>query len=482
MTFERMTGEKPKTIAGLARAFRDGADTSSRALLRTQERIAARDGEVHAYIDLFEDAAQAAEAADMRFKAGACENEPLLGVPIAVKSNILIKGKRATACSRMLENYIAPYEATVIARLREAGAVFVGSTNMDEFAMGSSTEKSAFGPTKNPCDTARVPGGSSGGSAAAVAMGSVPAALGTDTGGSVRQPAAFCGVVGLKPTYGALSRSGVIAMASSLDQVGPLAHTVSDAELLFNVMRGVGVDPLDATTYPDGTYPAVEKKERYCIGVPRGFLREGIDADVLARFENALSSLAQSGHEVRDIALPYMEKGLAAYYIVVFAEISSNLARYDGVRYGLHVDGEDLLDDYMQTRRAGFGPEVRRRILLGAYVLSAGYYDAYYGKAEAVRRLMCEELAAAFRDVDVIVTPTTPTPAFKLGEKADPLSMYLGDIYTVPINLTGVPALSVPMGEVQREGNALPVGIQYIGPYAGEGRLFDIGKRFLGEE
>ncbi|MBI4086791.1 Asp-tRNA(Asn)/Glu-tRNA(Gln) amidotransferase subunit GatA [Candidatus Kaiserbacteria bacterium] len=474
------TSNKPQTIVDRIRAYRQGDTLPSVVLAAYLETTRSREPEVHAYIDIFEDVASQAERADDLVKEGRFEGMPLLGIPLATKSNILIKGKRATACSKMLENYIAPYDATVIERLRKAGAIFVGSTNMDEFAMGSSTEKSYFGPTHNPHDLARVPGGTSGGSAAAVAMESVPGAIGTDTGGSVRQPASFCGIVGLKPTYGAVSRYGVIAMGSSLDQVGPLAHTVADAEILYDVIRGV--DPYDSTTYPDGVYPVVDTKDTYHIGVPRDFLRKGIDPDVLARFEASLEALAKAGHTIVDISLPYMEKGLAAYYITVFAEISSNLARYDGMRYGLHVPGKDLLCDYLETRREGFGKEVRRRILLGAYVLSSGYYDAYYRKAEIVRTLMREELAAAYRDVDIIVTPTVPTPAYKIGEKEDPLSMYLGDIYTVPVNLTGVPALSVPMGTVDRDGKSLPVGIQFIGPHAGEARLFDIGKRFQGEQ
>lgn len=476
---ENAPDKKLQTIIGLRVAYREGSAVPSTVLAETMGDIKTCDREVHAYIDLFDDVETQAKHADERLLRGDADTLPLLGVPIAVKSNILVKDKRATACSKMLANYVAPYDATVTKRLRDAGAIFVGSTNMDEFAMGSSTENSVFGATRNPHDHSRVPGGSSGGSAAAVAMQSVPAALGTDTGGSVRQPASFCGVVGLKPTYGAISRYGVVAMGSSLDQVGPLAHTVTDTELLFNVMRGV--DPYDATTFPEGTYPTVEKKEVYRIGVPRGFLREGIDADVLARFEAALAELARLGHSIVDIALPYMEKGLAAYYIVVFAEISSNLARYDGMRYGLHVSGRDLLDDYMQTRREGFGKEVRRRILLGTYVLSVGYYDAYYGKAEAVRGLMRKELADAYQNIDIIAMPTVPTPAYTLGEKEDPLSMYLGDIYTVPANLTGVPALSVPMGTVDRDETALPVGIQFIAPHAGEARLFELGKQFLEE-
>lgn len=473
------TAREPRTVADLSRAYRDGVLLPSQVLERSLAAINTRDSEIHAYIDIFGDTEKEAHRANAHFKEGNGAELPLFGIPVAVKSNILIKDKRSTACSKILEHYIAPYDATVIKRLRSAGALFIGSTNMDEFAMGSSTENSAFGVTHNPHDLSRVSGGSSGGSAAAVVMGSVPVAIGTDTGGSVRQPASFCGVVGLKPTYGAVSRYGVIAMGSSLDQIGPLAHTVADTELFFNIMRGV--DPYDSTTYPDGAYPVVAKKEQYRIGVPRDFLKEGIDADVRALFETALETLARAGHTIVTIRLPYMEKGLAAYYIVVFAEISSNLARYDGMRYGLHVAGKNLLDDYLQTRREGFGKEVRRRILLGTYVLSAGYYDAYYGKAEAVRGLMRNELAEAYRDVDVIATPTAPTPAYKIGQMSDPLSMYLGDIYTVPVNLIGVPALSVPMGIVNRDGQSLPVGIQFIAPHAGEERLFDVGKRFLNE-
>ncbi len=471
-----------QTIADIHAAYAAQTILPSQVIAQTLEGIRAHDGDVNAYIDIFDDTEELARRADEDLLSGASATLPLFGIPIAVKSNILITGKRATAASKILEQYVAPYDATVTKRLRDAGAIFVGSTNMDEFAMGGSTERSAFGVTHNPHDLGRVPGGSSGGSAAAVAMGKkggVPVAIGTDTGGSVRQPASFCGVVGLKPTYGALSRSGVIAMGSSLDQVGPLTHTVTDTELVFNIMRGV--DPLDATTYSDGTYPVVAKKAQYRIGVPRAFLSEGIDPGVRVQFESALERLASAGHTIVDVTLPYMQKGLAAYYIVMPAEVSSNLARYDGMRFGLRVSSKDLLSDYCETRREGFGAEVRRRILLGTYVLSAGYYDAYYGKAEAVRALMRNEFANAFEDVDVIVTPTAPTPAFKIGEKSDPLSMYLGDIFTVPANLTGVPALSVPMGTVDCDGHLLPVGIQFIGPHAGEDRLFDIGKRFLGE-
>ena len=467
------------TIGELRKKFVEGNYTPTDALTDALHVIEERDGSVHAYLHLFADAKEAALAATQRYKKEGDAAPPLLGMPIAVKQNIMIEGKPTTAASKILENYTAIYDATIIAKLREAGAIFVGGTNMDEFAMGSSTENSAFGPTKNPIDERFVAGGSSGGSAAAVAEGSVVAAIGTDTGGSVRQPASFCGVVGFKPTYGAVSRYGLIAMGSSLDQAGPLTNSVKDAELLFSIMRGK--DPMDATTIEENTYPEVSIKDSYTIGVPRDFLREGIDADVLRVFEENIAKVKELGHKVVDISLPLMEKGLAAYYIVMPAEVSSNLARFDGVRFGLHVDGKNLLEDYMKTRAEGFGTEVKRRILLGTYVLSSGYYDAYYGKAEQVRELMREELRSAFKEVDVIMTPTSPVPAFKLGEKSDPLSMYLADIFTVPVNLTGVPAISIPGGTVERDGVALPVGVQYIGPHAGDMRLFDLGKKLLGE-
>ncbi|MEX0917624.1 MAG: Asp-tRNA(Asn)/Glu-tRNA(Gln) amidotransferase subunit GatA [Candidatus Paceibacterota bacterium] len=463
------------TIRELRERFLAGTYTPLDAYQHVRDVIAEKDGDIHAYLDVYDDAGDAAAAATERLKAEGENAPPLLGVPLAIKNNILIKGKRATGGSKILENYTATYDATIIERLRAAGAVFVGSTNLDEFAMGSSTENSAFGPTKNPHDLSRVPGGSSGGPAAAVAMGSVPAAIGTDTGGSVRQPASFCGLVGFKPTYGAISRYGLMAMGSSLDQAGPLTNSVADAELLHSAM--CGLDPMDATTITDDTYPAVPTKERYTIGVPRTFLADGIDADVMERFEAQVAALTAAGHTVVDVDLPLLEQGLAAYYIVMPAEVSSNLARYDGMRYGTRVAGDDLLSEYLNSRAAGFGAEAKRRILLGTYVLSSGYYDAYYAKAEAVRVLMRQELATAYEKIDLILMPTAPTPAFKLGEQEDPLAMYRQDIFTVPVNLTGVPALAVPAGSVLREGVALPVGVQYIAPHAGEARLFDIGKR-----
>lgn len=462
------------TIAELRKKFVDGSYTPTEALTDSFACIKAKDTDVHAFLEVYEDALEAAGVATERYKQEGNSAPVLLGMPIAIKNNILIKGKRATGASKILENYTAVYDATIIEKLREAGAIFVGSTNLDEFAMGSSTENSAFGPTKNPHDTTRVPGGSSGGSAAAVAMGAVPAAIGTDTGGSIRQPASFCGLVGFKPTYGAVSRYGLMAMGSSLDQAGPLTNSVADAELIHTVMAGI--DKMDMTTISEDTYPKVPVKETYTIGVPRDFLKSGVEPDVMEKFEETIKNLKEAGHSVVDVELPLFEQGLAAYYISMPAEVSSNLARYDGVRYGLHVEGKDLLEDYMKTRAAGFGAEVKRRILLGTYVLSAGYFDAYYGKAEQVRNLMRAELNEVFATVDMVMTPTTPAPAFKIGELSDPLSVYAQDIFTVPVNLTGIPAISLPMGTVQRDGNALPVAVQYMGPHGGDFQLFAFGK------
>ena len=462
-----------ETIKSLREKYLAGTTTPTDVVKAFLETIKEKDTDIHAFLDVYKEALEEADVATSKYKSKET-NKPLLGVPIAVKNNILIKGKKATAGSKMLENYTAIYSATIVERLKNAGAIIVGSTNMDEFASGSSTEQSAFGPTKNPLDTNRVPGGTSGGSAAAVAMGAVPAAIGTDTGGSVRQPAAFCGLVGFKPTYGAVSRYGLVAQGSSLDQAGPMARTVEDVEILHGVMSGI--DERDATTIANDTYPTYKEKEKYTFGVPRGFLADGIDEDVLASFEAHLESLRADGHTVIDIELPLYERGLAAYYIVMFAEMSSNLARFDGIRYGLSAEGDNLLEVYEKSRAQGFGAEIKRRILLGTYVLSSGYYDAYYGKAELVRTKMREELSTIFQKVDAIITPTTPTPAFKLGEKKDPVAMYRQDIFTVPVNLTGVPALTFPMGTVERDGKQLPVGVQYIGPHGSDSLLFSIGK------
>lgn len=463
------------TITELRKKFITGEYTPLQAWEDVMAVIAKKDGDIHAYLDVYQDTkAEAVDATERYAKEG--ENTPpLLGVPLAIKTNVLIKGRRATAGSKILENYTSSYDATIIKKLREAGAIFIGSTNMDEFAMGSSTENSAFGPTKNPHDTSRVPGGTSGGSAAAVAMDSVVAAIGTDTGGSIRQPASYCGLVGLKPTYGAVSRFGIIAAGSSLDQAGPLTNSVADTELLFDIIKGE--DANDMTTLAPDSYPTFETKESYTFGIPRSFLGKGIDADVMEKFEEHVENLREAGHKIVDIELPLFEAGLAAYYIVMPAEVSSNLARFDGIRYGVQKEGEDLLATYLNSRAEGFGAEAKRRILLGTYVLSSGYYDAYYGKAEMVRTQMRAELAEVFKKVDFVITPTAPTPAFKIGEKEDPLALYRQDIFTVPVNLTGVPAMSLPMGKVAREGVELPVGVQYIAPHGAETRLFNIGKR-----
>ncbi len=436
-----------------------------------------RNPALNAYLEIFDDVLVQADAADKKIKDGTATT--LTGIPLAIKDNILIKGRVASSASRILENYTASYDAHVIEKLKDSGAVFIGRTNMDEFAMGGSTENSAYGPTKNPHDESRVAGGSSGGSAAAVAADMALCALGSDTGGSIRQPASLCGIVGLKPTYGAVSRRGVMAMGSSLDQIGPFGKTVEDTEIIWNVIRGH--DPKDSTSIDTDKrgYKNIDNADRkFRIGVPEDFVSgEGIDADVLSNFRETLEKLKSAGHEIIPVSLPHAKYSLASYYIVMPAEASTNLARFDGVRYGLHVSGESGIDDYKKTRAAGFGPEVRRRIMLGTYVLSAGYYDAYYGKATAVRALIRKDFDDAFGSVDAIATPTSPVPAFKIGEKADdPLSMYLADIFTVPVNLAGVPAISVPSGFTQQEGKKLPLGFQIIAPHFREDVLFTLGR------
>jgi len=442
------------------------------------DEVSKKNKDVNAYLETFNDALDAAREADKTLKSG--QGKLLTGIPCAIKDNILIKGKIASSASKILENYHATYNATIITKLGREGAVFLGRTNMDEFAMGGSTENSAFGVTKNPHDLNRVAGGSSGGSAAALAMNGVLFALGSDTGGSIRQPAAFCGVVGLKPTYGMVSRYGVMAMGSSLDQIGPFGKTVSDCEMIFNVIRGK--DGKDGTTIEEKTYTPIRVgKKKPVIGIPRKLLSEGVDPDVLKAFEAALASFKAKGYEIKDIDLPNASYALMVYYIVMPAEVSANMARFDGVKYGLHVDGKDGIDDYFKSSRAGLGREVIRRILLGTYVLSSGYYDAYYNRANAVRRMITEDYLAAFRSVDLVATPTTPGPAFKPGEKSDPVSMYLEDIFTVTANLTGLPAISVPMGFAEREGKKLPLGLQLTARHGDEKALFEAGKDFLGE-
>lgn len=431
-------------------------------------------GKIDAFLEIFDDVLEDAREKDKRIAKG--EKLALLGVPIALKDNILVTGKKASAGSKILEGFVSPYDSTVVTKLKNAGAVIIGRTNMDEFAMGSSTENSAFGPTKNPHDTTRVPGGSSGGSAAAVSAGFVPVALGSDTGGSIRQPAAFCGVVGLKPSYGRVSRSGLIALASSLDQIGPFTKTVSDAELIYNVIQGE--DQLDSTTFSENDYPR-KKKFSKTIGIPREFIEiDGIDTDVKKNFEESVEKFRTLGYKIKDLKLSHLKYSLAVYYILMPAEASSNLARFDGVKYGFHKEGRDVVEDYFKTRGEGFGPESKRRIILGTYVLSSGYYDEYYGSALEMKRLITDELSKAFEDVDLILTPTTPTSAFKLGEKTkDPLSMYLADIFTVPANIAGLPSISMPSGL----SGKLPLGIELTAALGREDDLFLAGKEFLGE-
>ncbi|MBU6491103.1 Asp-tRNA(Asn)/Glu-tRNA(Gln) amidotransferase subunit GatA [Patescibacteria group bacterium] len=468
-----MTKPNEMTIALAARALRARELTVRELWDACASAAHGENQELKAFLEIFDVDKAAIAAAQKRIDTEG-EKAPLLcGIPLAVKNNILIEGKIASAASKMLENYRATYDATVIRKLRESGALFLGRANMDEFAMGSSTEHSAFGSTKNPHDTSRVPGGSSGGSAAAVAAHLAIAALGSDTGGSIRQPAAHTGIVGLKPTYGAVSRSGLIALGSSLDQIGPLAKTIEDARILYEAIRGE--DSLDSTTVPDGLYPRHDIQSKMRIGVPRHLLSEGIDADVRAAFEDTLKQLVSAGHTLVDITLPMSAYALATYYIIMPAEVSTNLARLDGIRYGHAARGEALLDDYLLSRTEGFGEEARRRILLGTFVLSSGYIDAYYRKADAVRGVLRREYESAFKEADVIAFPTTPSPAFKFGEKSDPLSMYLEDIFTVTANLTGMPAVSVPMGSVEREGKHLPVGIHLTAPHQAEHALFTLG-------
>jgi aspartyl-tRNA(Asn)/glutamyl-tRNA(Gln) amidotransferase subunit A len=461
-----------------ARAHLQAGDFTAVELAQSYlDQITQRNKELNAYVEVYDDVIAQAAAADKRIQAG--EDAPLLGIPIALKDNMLVAGKRVSAGSKMLENYTATYDATAVAKLRAAGAVFLGRTNMDEFAMGSSTESSFWGPTKNPHDSTRVPGGSSGGAAAVVAANLALASLGSDTGGSIRQPAAFCGVVGMKPTYGAVSRSGLIAMASSLDQIGPITKTVEDTQIIFDVLKGN--DLLDSTTLPDSAweYSLGNPVSKLTIGVPWHLVAgEGIDADVLVNFNTTLDRLQEQGHIIKEIELPTLEYSLAVYYIIMPAEASSNLARFDGVKYGLHIAGEDLLADYVHTRGVGFGKEVRRRIILGTYVLSAGYYDAYYRRAATVRQEIRRELLGALTSVDCILTPTTPTPAFKIGEKTnDPLAMYLADVFTVPANIAGLPSISVPTGFVSRDGKNLPLGCQLMTAPQQEGILFAIAEK-----
>ncbi|HYO45690.1 MAG TPA: Asp-tRNA(Asn)/Glu-tRNA(Gln) amidotransferase subunit GatA [Gemmatimonadota bacterium] len=471
------------TAAALAGAVRAGETTAAREIENAFGRIREAAG-LHAFLSVREEAArEEAAAVDRRVAEGDGGDLPLAGVPVAVKDNIVVARGPTTCGSKLLEPYVSPFDATAIVRLREAGAIVVGKTNLDEFAMGSSTENSAFGPTRNPHEPTRVPGGSSGGSVAAVAAGCVPLALGSETGGSVRQPAAFCGVVGVKPTYGRVSRYGLVAFGSSLDQIGTVGATVEDAALLLSVIAGS--DPHDATSASDpvGDLSAGLDDGEVAgtrIGWPAEYFGEGLDPAILAACEAARDALAGAGGEIVDVSLPHSPYGIAVYYTVAIAEASSNLARYDGVRYGLRAGAGDLSAMYLKTR-AAFGAELKRRIMLGTYVLSAGYYEAFYGKGTAVRARIRGDFERAWERVDAILTPTTPAPAFKIGEKADdPLAMYLNDIYTVSANLAGIPAISVPWGRTPEvpDRPALPIGVQLMGPDFSERRLFEIA-RFL---
>ncbi len=435
------------------------------------DNIEKTDGDIGAYLAVLGDSAikQAAVADE---KIANSQFTDLLGIPIAIKDNILIKGEKSTSASKMLENYIASYDATVISKLKSQGAVFVGKTNMDEFAMGSSTESSAFKKTKNPHDLERVPGGSSGGSAAAVAANECLGSLGSDTGGSIRQPAAFCGVVGFKPTYGAVSRYGLMSMASSLDQIGPFSKTVGDAEIIFNVICGKDQKDSTSVDYEKSRKPS-KKISEMTIGVPKEYFGEGIDSQIAQKINEAIKKFESAGAKIKEISLPHSKYAIAVYYILMPSEVSSNLARYDGIRYGFSKQEGNLSDVYQNSRGEGFGAEVRKRIMLGTYTLSAGYYDAYYLKAQKVRTKIKEDFQNAFKEVDLIMGPVTPTLPFKLGEKTkDPLSMYLEDIYTVPVNLAGLPAVSLPCGKI----NNLPVGLQIIGNYFDETMIFEAGK------
>ena len=470
-----------KSAVDLAAAIRLGEISAVAAAEERLAAIAARDSEISAFTQVLNEAAlEAAASIDQRVGAGE-DPGPLAGVPVALKDNLCTRGIPTTCCSRILEGWKPPYEATVVSRLREAGAVAIGKTNLDEFAMGSSTENSAFGTTRNPHDLSRVPGGSSGGSAAAVAADFAPLALGSDTGGSIRQPAALCGVVGVKPTYGRVSRYGLIAFASSLDQIGPFATSVADAAALLEVIGGH--DPADSTSIPEAMPSFSECLKRGVEGMRIGLVAElsdGADPDVAQRVSEAADALADGGAVVEEASVPAAKFGLSAYYLIAPAEASSNLARYDGVRYGMRAEASNAVDMNIATRTAGFGEEVKRRIMLGTFALSAGYYDAYYGKALKVRTLIIRDFDRAYERFDALISPTSPTTAFEIGSRTDdPLEMYLSDVCTVPSSLAGHPAMSVPFGwgSAGSAGDAdnLPVGVQVMAPALGEEAMFQVG-------
>ena len=466
-----------KTIAQLAAGLRNGEFSSEELTRAYLDRIAQYDDSLNSFITVCEaEALQQAEAADQRLKAG--DSSPLTGIPLAQKDIFCTDGVLTTCGSRMLENFVAPYNATVIEKFNAAGAVMLGKTNMDEFAMGSSNETSYYGPARNPWNIETVPGGSSGGSAAAVAARLAPAATGTDTGGSIRQPAGLCGITGLKPTYGRVSRYGMIAFASSLDQGGPIAQTAEDAAMLLGTMAGF--DRRDSTSIdeavPDYTATLNDDIKGLKIGLPKEYFEQGLDAEVGKAVEAAIDEYKKLGAEIVEISLPNSSLAVPAYYVVAPAECSSNLSRFDGVRFGHRCEApKDLEDLYKRSRGEGFGPEVKRRIMIGTYALSAGYYDAYYLKAQKVRRLISDDFKQAFEQVDVIMGPTSPSVAFKLGEKKDdPITMYLSDIYTIAVNLAGLPGMSIPAGFAQN----MPVGLQIIGNYFDEARLLNVAHRY----
>jgi aspartyl-tRNA(Asn)/glutamyl-tRNA(Gln) amidotransferase subunit A len=462
----------PTTATAIAAAVRAGEVSAKEVLEAHLASVEAREPTVNAFNAVLADEARAAAEAVDRAVAAGDDPGPLAGVPVALKDNLCTRGLPTTCSSRILEGWRPPYDATVVARVARAGAVALGKTNLDEFAMGSSTENSAFGPTRNPRDPERVPGGSSGGSAAAVAAGFAPISLGSDTGGSIRQPAALCGVVGVKPTYGLVSRYGLVAFASSLDQIGPFSATVADSALLLEAIAGH--DPLDSTSIAQPAPSLVDVLDRGVEGLRIGLVAElmgdGIAPDVAARVRQAADALTAAGAEVGEATVPAASYGLSAYYLIAPAEASSNLARYDGVRYGMRVDASTTGEMNEATRTAGFGPEVKRRIMLGTYALSAGYYDAYYGKALKVRTLIVRDFDAAYERFDLLLSPTSPTTAFRFGDKtADPLSMYLNDVCTIPSNLAGHPAMSVPFGPGD---DGMPVGVQLLAPALGEATMF----------
>jgi aspartyl-tRNA(Asn)/glutamyl-tRNA(Gln) amidotransferase subunit A len=440
------------------------------------EVIKGKNKDINAYLQIYNDIESQIKTAEEMFKKGTATI--LTGIPLALKDNILFDGHISSAGSKILENYTATYDSFVIEKLKNQGVVFLGRTNMDEFAMGSSTQTSAFGVTRNPIDQTRVPGGSSGGSAAALASDMCLASLGTETCGSVRQPASFCGLVGLRTTYGSVSRFGIISMGSSLDQVGPMGKNVEDVEVIFNAMNGY--DKNDSTSIPEekrNSYLSNKSSLRKRIAIPRDFLSGGgIDKEVLKNFEDSCDKLKKAGYELVDVTLPTLKYSLAVYYVIMPAEVSSNLARYDGIRYGLSEGGNNLLEVYKKSRGKGFGKEARRRILLGTYILSHGYYDAYYNTALKVRKAIKDELFNLFKDFDAFITPTVPFPPFKLGEKLDdPVAMYLSDIFSAPANLADIPSISIPSGKTE---SGLPLGIQFTAPFLREDILFDIGKDF----